>query len=94
MARQGRVLVPARWQPLRDSGFCARLLMPNGRGVAIFHIPPSLAASLRSSRDPSRGERGNQVLMAQPLLRCFPEILTRGEKPKLQDSLCKRECGV
>ena len=53
--------------------------MPSDRGVAILHIPPRQAASLRPSRDPPRGEGGNQVLMAQPLLRCFPEILARGE---------------
>ena len=51
--------------------------------------PPQQPGSLSQVlRDPPSGEGGNQVLMAQLLLRCFPEILAR---PELQGSLCKRE---
>lgn len=53
------MLVPAPWQLLGDSGFCVRLLMPDGKEVAILHSPPSHEASLRPSRDPQRGgEKG------------------------------------
>lgn len=88
------MLVPAPWQLLGDSGFCVRLLMPDGKEVAILHSPPSHEASLRPSRDPQRGgEKGGggrkQVLMAQPLLRCYPEILTRGESQSSRACVAK-----
>lgn len=52
--------------------------MPNGRGVAILHIPPSQAASLRSSRDPPRGEGGKP----SPDGRAFAQMLSFHQRGK------------
>lgn len=93
-SRTSRVMIPGRWQLWKDSSFHVRLLVASGKAVTILHTPPSQAASLRASRGPPRGEGGKQVLTAQPLLRCFPEIFTRGDTQSPRAPSGKAACGV